>query len=82
MTRCVSEYGSVGTVSLRPYLSDDYRIVPEVSSDLVVWESGRAFVSESVLNSTEEGEWVQAEDLFPVDGVTPRFIRLRVSGQE
>ena len=78
----LSEDGALSMVYLRPYLSDDYRIVPEVSSDLVVWESGRAFVSESVLNSTAEGEWVQAEDLFPVDGVTPRFIRLRVSGQE
>ena len=78
----ISGDGALSMVYLRPYLSDDYRIVPEVSSDLLVWESGRALVSESVLSSTEDGEWVRAEDLFPADGVTPRFIRLRVSGPE
>ena len=78
----ISGDGALSMVYLRPYLSDDYRIVPEVSSDLVVWESGRALVSESVLSSTEDGEWVRAEDLFPADGVTPRFIRLRVSSPE
>ena len=70
--------GELALVYFRPYLSAATRVIPEVSSDLLFWEAGPESVSESVIWPTAEGEWVQAEDLFPYDGVTPRFIRLRV----
>ena len=70
--------GELALVYFRPYLSAATRVVPEVSSDLLFWEAGPESVSESVIWTDAEGEWVQAEDLYPYDGVTPRFIRLRV----
>ena len=57
-------------------------MIPEVSSDLVSWQSGSAFVSEAVLTATDQGEWIQADDRFIYDGVTPRFIRLRVDSPD
>ena len=74
--------GELSLVYFRSYLSEDYQVVPEVSSDLVSWQSGPAFVSEIVLTATDQGEWIQASDLFAYDGVTPRFIRLRVDSPE
>ena len=61
-----------------PYLSDQYRIVPEVSSDLLLWQSGSGHVEESVIWTMPDGKWIQAQDLFPYDGTTSRFMRLRV----
>ena len=74
--------GELSLVYFRSYLSEDYQVVPEVSSDLVSWQSGPALVSEIVLTATDQGEWIQASDLFAYDGVTPRFIRLRVDSPE
>ena len=70
--------GELAMVYFRPYLSPATRIVAEVSSDLLFWQAGSDVVSESVIWQTVEGEWVQARDLFPYDGATSRFIRLRV----
>ena len=70
--------GVLTMVYFRPYLSEAIRVVPEVSTDLLFWEAGPEVVSESVIWSTPEGEWIQAQDLFSFDGVTPRFMRLRV----
>ena len=70
--------GVLTMVYFRPYLSEAIRVVPEVSTDLLFWEAGPEVVSESVIWSTAEGEWIQAQDLFSFDGVTPRFMRLRV----
>ncbi|MCH2062689.1 MAG: Ig-like domain-containing protein [Roseibacillus sp.] len=77
-----SSRGELSQVYFRPYLSEDYRVIPEVSSDLVSWQSGSAFVSEAVLTATDQGEWIQADDRFIYDGVTPRFIRLRVDSPD
>ena len=74
----VEPTGELAMVYFRPYLSPATRIVAEVSSDLLFWQAGSDVVSESVIWQTVEGEWVQARDLFPYDGATSRFIRLRV----
>ncbi len=74
--------GELSLVYFRPYLAKDYQVIPEVSSDLVSWQSGPALVSETVMSAMDQGEWIQADDLFAYDGITPRFIRLRVDSPD
>ncbi len=74
--------GVLSMVYFRRYLPERIKVIPEASSGLVSWESGPGAVSETVISANDEGEWIRASDLFPYDGVTPRFMRLRVEGFE
>ena len=78
LTPFLTPTGENAMVYFLPYLSDQYRIVPEVSSDLLLWQSGSGHVEESVIWTMPDGKWIQAQDLFPYDGTTSRFMRLRV----
>jgi hypothetical protein len=73
--------GAGGALSLtyfRRYLAEGITVTPEVSSDLLFWQAGPASISETILGSTVDGEFILVEDLFGQDGMTPRFLRLRV----
>ncbi|MEX0324898.1 MAG: WD40/YVTN/BNR-like repeat-containing protein [Puniceicoccaceae bacterium] len=58
--------------------------VAEVSSDLLDWDSGSGFVSESISENSPSTSWqeIRFEDLTPVGPGAPRFIRLRVDVQQ
>lgn len=70
--------GSLSLTYFRRYLAEGITVTPEVSSDLLSWQTGPDSISETVLGSTVDGEFILVEDLFVQDGMTPRFLRLRV----
>jgi hypothetical protein len=77
--------GADGALSLtyfRRYLAEGITVTPEVSSDLLFWQAGPASISETILGSTVDGEFILVEDLFGQDGMTPRFLRLRVDASK
>ena len=78
----LSEDGFLSMVYFRRFLPEGAKVIPEVSTNLLSWDSGPGAVSETVMSVTDEGEWIEARDLFAHDGVTPRFMRLRVDGFE
>ena len=57
----------------------DINYLPEVSSDLVNWNSGPLFVSQSVLASNSAFQTIQARDLVPLGAASNRFIRLHIT---
>jgi hypothetical protein len=53
-------------------------VTAEVAGDLVTWRSGPANVSETVIGSAADGEFIRVTDLTPMASATERFLRLRV----
>ncbi len=78
----LSPEGFLTMVYFRRYLPEGIKVIPEASSDLISWEAGPAAVLETVLSVTDEGEWIQASDLFPYNAEEPRFMRVRVDWLE
>ena len=78
----LSPEGFLTMVYFRRYLPEWIKVIPEASSDLISWDSGPAAVLETVLSVTDEGEWIQASDLFPYNAEEPRFMRVRVDWLE
>ena len=78
----MSETGHLSMTYFRRYLSDAAVVTPEVSSDLATWQVGPVNLIETVVSSNGEGEFIRVEDRFDYDGVTPRFLRLRVDCSE
>jgi hypothetical protein len=52
---------------------------PEVSGDLINWNGGPLFVTQSVLASNSVFQTIQTRDLVPMGGATKRFIRLHIT---
>ena len=57
----------------------DITYIPEVGGDLINWNSGPSFVSQSVLASNSVFQTIQARDLIPPSAATSRFIRLHIA---
>jgi len=57
----------------------DISYLPEVSGDLVNWNGGPGFVSQTVPASNSILQTIQARDLVPMGGATNRFIRLHIT---
>ncbi len=73
------EEGVLALTYFRPYFDHGaIRVIPEVSSDLLLWQDGPGIVSETVLASMADGEFVRAVDLSPLSNFVSRFLRLRV----
>ncbi len=57
----------------------DVTVIPEVSSDMSVWQSGPAFIEQTIAAEDAITQTIRARDLTPAGPAGKRFLRLKVT---